>query len=221
MKHLARFASIAIVAITCSCATDEYETGDNDFSYLKAEMAMVTTADTKTLRHAVTDSGDSLVFAPPLACSWANTADSTYRAMLYYSSEGDRSSIQGISAHQVLVLRIPQGKPENAKTDPLTIESAWIDKQRRFLNLGLYVMTGKSGDADSRQSVGVVCDTVKAATGSAPAYNITLVHNQNGVPENYSARVFASIPISGMEPGDTIRLQANTYDGTVTRCFVK
>ena len=216
-----RFAVIVAAVIMTACATEENPTGDNDYSYLKVEMAMATTGEAKTLRHAVTDGGDSLVFTPPLDCSWATTADSTYRAMVYYSCEDQLPNVRGISAQQVLVLRMPKNKPDTIKTDPLSLESAWIDSRRRFLNLGLYVMTGKNGDADRRQTVGVICDTITGKSGEPQTYNLTLLHNQNGVPQNYSARVYASIPITGISKGDTIRLSANTYDGAVTRSFVK
>ena len=216
-----RLAAFAAVAIITACSTDEYPTGDSDYSYLKAEMAMVTTSEAKILHHALADSGDSLVFTPQMNCSWATTPDSTYRAMVYYSCEDPLPNVRGISAQQVLVLRIPKNKPDSIKTDPLSFESAWIDNRRGFLNLGLYVMTGKNGDADRRQTVGVICDTISGNAGRPHTYNITLLHNQNDVPQNYSARVYVSIPIGGINIGDTIRLSANTYDGAVTRSFVK
>ena len=76
-------AATALMLWTAACTTEEYESGDGDYSYLRADFAEVHTTGAKKVGNARTDDGDSLVLQPPLDCSWASVPDSTYRAPCY------------------------------------------------------------------------------------------------------------------------------------------
>ena len=127
------------------------------------------------------------------------------------------------SVLQVLVLPIPQKKREKVCVDPLTMESAWMSANGRYLNLGLYVKTGVEGDSvvAKHQLLGVNCDTTVVHDDGSRELHLVLYHDQAGVPEYYSSCVYASIPISHLRKGDVVHLDVHTYNGLVSRSFVK
>ena len=217
--------ALLMAIIMVACTMNEYETGDGKYSYLRADFATVRTAEAKTLVAATTDEGDALFIRPSLTCEWATTPDSTYRALLYYSRvPATLPQVEAFSAMRVLVLQ-PISKasvknPDQLPTDPLVMESAWIGDDGRYLNLGLYIKTGKEGDEDKQQTIGVVCDTIVALDNGSMEHRLRLLHQQNGVPEYYSSRVYASIPLDSISRGDAVILEVNTYEGLRCSSFV-
>ena len=229
LMHRGALHAVAAALLTTfamvACTMDEYETGDGKYSYLRADFATVRTAESKTIVTATTDEGEALVITPSLTCEWATTPDSTYRALLYYSRVPDAlPQVEAFSAMRVLVLQ-PISKasvkqPGKLPADPLVMESAWIGNDGRYLNLGLYVKTGKEGEGDKQQSIGVVCDTIVALDNGTREHRLHLIHHQNGVPEYYSSRVYASIPLDSISRGDAVTLEVNTYEGVRRSSFV-
>jgi len=206
---------------TTACTTEDYESGNGEYSYLRADFAEVHTVGSKKVANARTDEGDSLVLQPPLDCSWTTTPDSTYRALLYYSRElGKKLEVKGFSAMQVLVLntKVPKEGTE-VRTDPLTLESAWLSPNGKYLNLGLYVKIGKGDAKDAYQTLGMVRDTVITTDDGTKVHHLRLMHNQNGMPEYYSSRIYTSTPLAPFGKGDVLRVEVNTYEGKVVRMF--
>ena len=203
-----------------ACTSEDYETGNGEYSFLRADFAEVQTADEKKVVNARTDEGDTLVLQPPLDCSWATVPDSTYRALLYYSREpGNKLEVKGFSAAQVLVLQAKEVKDETkVRTDPLTLESAWISPNGKYLNLGMFVKTGVSDAKDAYQTLAMMRDTTITSEG-VQVHHLRLFHNQNGVPEYYSSRIYTSTPLAPFDKGDLLRIEINTYDGPVVRFF--
>lgn len=222
---LGRAGLLGMVAWCCllvltACESEDYETGDGEYSYMRADFVEARSAEAKTLSHAITDDGESLVFDEHLACSWATTPDSTYRALLYYHIDKEGSNhVKGISATKVLVLRLPREKAKSIPTDPLAFESAWLSANGKYVNLGLYVKTGKTEDGAKQQALGVVRDTIVTLGDGRKEHRLRLLHAQNDVPQNYSSKVYASIPLGDFEPGDLVIIDINTYDGLLTRTF--
>ena len=210
-----------MLLLMTACTTEDYETGDGEYSYLRADFAEVHTIGEKKVGNARTDDGDSLVLQPPIDCSWATTPDSTYRALLYYSREpGKNLEVKGFSAVQVLVLRTTELKEgATPPTDPLTLESAWLSPNGKYLNLGMYVKTGQSDAKDAYQTLGMVRDTTITSEDGIKVHHLRLVHNQRGVPEYYSSRIYTSTPLAPFAKGDMLRVEVNTYDGTVVKMF--
>ena len=98
------------------------------------------------------------------------------------------------------------------KTDPVRMESMWIGKSKKYLNMGFYVMTGKA-DVDSLKHVlGCRRDTLITNIDGTRTLRLTFYHDQGGVPEYYSQRVYLSIPIQGIK-ADSVWLNVNTYEG--------
>ena len=218
------WASIMMLLATASCSMDDYETGDGDYSYLCAEFADARSGEGGMMKYAVTDGGDSLVFQPVFACKWMSKPDTTYRALVYYSrKEAALPVVECVAAHQVLVMRVlpDTARKINNVTDPVVFESAWVGDDSRYLNLGLFVKIGKDDDQNRKQLLGIACDSIKEHPDGSKMHFLRLLHDQNGVPENYSTRLYASIPLEDVAKGDEVQLRANTYNGEVIRTFVK
>jgi len=209
--------------LSFSCTSEDYETGDGKYSYLRSDFVEAHSSAAKTLDYALTDEGDSLIFNPLATVDWATTPDSIYRALLMYNKKDASGNISDvISVGQVLTLSmVPTARMQTVHTDPLTVESMWMSKNGKYLNMGIYVKSGKEEGSDARQSVAVLCDTVMKRDDGTKEYCLRLYHDQNGVPEYYSTRVYVSVPVGALKKGDAIKIEATTYDGVMARSFVK
>ena len=209
-----------------SCTMDSYEKGEGEYSLMRADLVEAHTGADKYVDYVLTDDGDSLRSLKPFTVKWVSTADTTYRAILYYNLVGDQA--EAVSMSQTLTLPVRSHRyyqeHDGFHQDPLYLESAWLAGTRRFLNLRLRLLTGTTDDSSQRQRVGIVSDTVvtlPVATGSADSLRVgylRLFHDQASVPEYYSSTVVASIPLTAYQP-DSLVLSVATYDGTLTRCF--
>lgn len=216
------FFAIFLPAVFCfmACETEDYETGDGELSYMRADFADIHTSEAKKVDYACTDNGDSLLVRPFYNCEWAATPDSIYRALLYYDVKTKGTGeVEAIAIKQVLALRMLQtSKMKEVHTDPLVFESAWVSPNKKYLNLGLYVKSGKI-EGDDRQTVGMLCDTIYTRDDGRRLFSLRMFHHQNNIPEYYSVRVYASVPLDSINPGDSILLNVNTYEGEVTKEF--
>jgi len=204
----------AVLTALWSCKEDVYETGDGDLSYLRADFAMAYTDSQAAFFRAETDEGAQLAFSKPYATKWATVADSVYRALVYYNNKVEDGKVEVVVATQVLtVWPMQRERLKKLITDPVLCESAWLSKDAAFLNLGLRLKTGTPDQADARQSVGVLRDTVVTHPSGHRLHEFTLFHDQNGVPEYYSSQLWVSLRLDGMEAADTVVLHVNTYDG--------
>ena len=204
--------------LLAACSSESYTTGDGRYSYMSADFAEGHCAAVGTIDRVVTDEGTTLQLAPVLAAKWAAVPDSTYRMLLYYDYQEGVVTVRPRQAAQVPVL-VPLYtlRPDTLRTDPLTLESAWVSTSGRYLNLRLALKTGTQDGAMARQTIAVRCDTIATATGHS--YTFTLIHSQNGVPQYYTATAFASIPLAADAPRGGVTLRVNTYQGQVERRF--
>ena len=211
----------AVLTALWSCKEDVYETGDGDLSYLRADFAMAYTDSQAAFFRAETDEGAQLAFSKLYATKWATVADSVYRALVYYNNKVEDGKVEVVVATQVLtVWPMQRERLKKLITDPVHCESAWLSKDASFLNLGLRLKTGTPDQADARQSVGVMRDTVVAHPSGHRLHEFTLFHDQNGVPEYYSSQLWVSLRLGDMEKADTVVLHVNTYDGMKERRLV-
>ena len=203
-----------------SCTSDDYEKGDGEYSYMRADFVEAYSSKAGVLGSFVTDEGDSLVLSPRHDCSWASTPDSVYRALMYYSREDTASiKVRCITATQVLVLRVPQQRRDTVIMHPVGLESVWLSANGKYVNMGLDVKTGKGDDDKARQTLGVVCDTVLTMPDGNHEHCLRLFHDQGKVPEYYTSKVYVSIPLGNYSKGDVVRMDVNTYKGKVTKSF--
>ena len=195
-----------------ACTSETYDTGDGDLSYLRADFVEMHTAAAKEVDRFVTDEGDTYLLQPHATVAWAEKADTLYRALAYYNRLPDRVEPQTFQT--VYVLRpqtnSPNDQTTNLPTDPVGVESAWMSPNGRYINLGLLLKLGSTGDADLRQTIGVVTDSE-----TDDAVVLSFIHDQAGVPEYYTQRIFASIPVTDDMSDKAITLRINTYEGAV------
>lgn len=202
-----------------ACKNDSYESGDGQYSYLQADFVEANTSASKELVSARTDDGDMLLFSPHVFKEWASTPDSVYRSLLYYNKVNDDRTTEVYSIVQIPVVKIHKLKgTDEISTDPLFLKSAWISKNRKYLNLYFGIKTGVEDGNDNIQTLSVVYDPdVNNSNDSRNPY-IKVVHKQNGVPEYYSSYGYISVPLNDFALGTTIHLSVNTYDqGWITR----
>ena len=209
---------VGMVLLLTACTTDGYETGDGDYSFLTTEFVEVYSNSQLMLTRAVDDSDNHFIFKTPCSYSWVSKPDSVYRAILYYNTnEGETVEPYRVSPVVVLKLRNKE-EVKDIYTDPLIFESAWISKNRKYLNIGLAVKSGttESQDEQLKQIVGILCDEVTIKGDGTKCYHLILTHNQNGVPEYYTNRAYVSMPLDGIGANDEIERTINTYQGPVT-----
>lgn len=217
MKHIIIF--VTALLMLSACKNDSYESGDGQYSYLQADFVEANTSASKELVSARTDDGDMLLFSPHVFKEWASTPDSVYRSLLYYNKVNDDRTTEVYSIVQIPVVKIHKLKgTDEISTDPLFLKSAWISKNRKYLNIYFGIKTGVEDGNDNIQTLSVVYDPdVNNSNDSRNPY-IKVVHKQNGVPEYYSSYGYISVPLNDFALGTTIHLSVNTYDqGWITR----
>jgi len=206
---------VAVLFALVSCESDSYEKGEGAYSLTQADFVEAHSNSAKAIDRVVTDDGNVYSVAPQPTAKWISTADSTYRAVLYYNKV-EENSVEPVAISQVPVLNVFQPEAiDTIKTDPVTFESAWMSKSGKYLNLGLYLKTGQSDDDKARQAIGMVFDELHVNhDGTCTAY-LRLYHDQGGVPEYYSSKYYVSVLRSTIN-ADSVRLSINTYDGVVS-----
>lgn len=210
--------------LVAACTIDAYDKGEGDYSLTTAELVEAHVGSDKQVDYVDTDMGERLKMNPVATAKWIEKADTTYRAVLYYNKVRENEA-EAVSLGRVGVI-VPRslssdsssakGKQAVMKTDPVYLESAWLSKNHRYLNLRLRLLTGATDDEEAVHTIGLVPDTLASTATHA---HLLFYHDQGGRPEYYSSVAFASIPLSQVK-ADTITLQINTYDGVVERMFV-
>ena len=216
MKTLLYVAALPLLLLTPSCTTDAYDKGEGEFSQTRAELVEAHTASSQLIDYVVTDESERLALTEPYKASWAKTADSIYRAVLYYNKVEGRAEVVTIGQLNTL---IPH-RIKDMKTDPVRMESMWMSTSGRYLNMGIYLMTGDAGNNKQHHVVGINLDTlIQNDDGKRTAY-LRFYHDQGGLPEYYSQRTYLSIPTDSVD-ADTVYLRVNTYQGVIEKRFKK
>ncbi len=222
-QSLLALLPLCLLAFLLSCEAESYESGDGKYSNVRADFAEVHTNANAQFYGLMTDDGDSLTIAEPKAYKWAATADSTYRALVYYNKVEGKADVVSMVSVSVPAI-YPVWKLKEMKTDPVGVESSWLSRNRRYANLGIRLMTGTEEGKDERQVLGMLCDTLLVHDNGHRHLQLRLYHDQNGVPQYYSSRGYVSIPLQKhpyqLGTGDTLSVTVNTYDGPVVKTFI-
>ena len=217
MKRVFRlFLFYQLLILNSSCTQDVYEKGEGDFSQMTAELADAHVDAQKYIDYVDTDDGQRLVLSEPATASFITKADTTYRVSFYYKMSGEKA--EPITLGRVLVAT-PK-VIEEMKTDPVRLESMWIGKSAKYLNMGVYLMTGTPQTTNLKQTLGCRRDTLMHNADGTTTLRLTFYHDQGGVPQYYSQRAYFSIPLTAVA-ADSVWLSVNTYNGLVTRKFRK
>ena len=102
------------------------------------------------------------------------------------------------------------------KTDPLTIESLWVSKNKRYLNASIYLKSGSTDNKDAMHKLGLVGDSVRTNRDKTRTLCVRLHHDQGGMPEYYSVHTYFSVALDSIKV-DSIELRVNTYNGWITK----
>lgn len=215
MKNILVFLFAAAMA---ACQTDSYESGQGGYSLLTADFAEVHTCAPRVVDYALADGGDSLAFGSPAGVQWAETADTLYRAIVYYDRSGGATvSVRGIVEVPVLQPGDSAGL-DSVYTDPVNLESVWLSAGGKYLNMGFYIKVGEGGPDGAQHTVGMVVDSVVASAAGVRTAYLRLYHDQGGVPEYYSSKAYVSVGCRSIG-ADSVVLRTETYDGTDIRQF--
>ena len=211
---------VMVCCLMPGCTRQEYETGDGEFSYLRADFAdLYTSSDAKAVS-AMTDYGDSLLFSKPFSSRQIQKPDTTYRALFYYYNKVENGKVEPYAMKTVSVptVRMTSKIKKEIKTDPVTLQSAWMSQNRRYVNLAIVLKTGVADDEDAAHVVGMVCDTViNNPDNGVKTMKLRFYHDQGEVPQYYSTTFYMSVafdrlPVNPKE-GDVLEILLNTYDG--------
>lgn len=216
MKRLLLFFFLTLLLF--SCETDSYEKGQGKYSLMQADMGEVAVNSEKQAVAFSTDDGESYTLTSPATAGWIQTADTTYRAVIYYNK------VEDSQAEPMGLLSVPTMTPiehwrfKGEPQDPVGFESAWLAKSKKYINLGLLFKSGYVEDALGRHYVGIAQDTVLVNVDQTRTAYYRFLHGQNQVPEYFTNRHYISIRLPQDLP-DTVCLSIMTYSGIVERRF--
>ena len=202
---------LLLTAAVLGCETDSYEKGTGENSLLQADFVEVHVNGSGIADYVVTDDDMQLPLSEPLHASWMTKGDTVYRAEFYYRKVANWASPVSLRQMSMASIIHKDSLKNGMKTDPLTLESIWLSKNKRYLNMGFYV---KSGSTDKSKShlLGVVADTLMANTDGSHTLWLTLYHDQAGVPEYYSVHGYFSVATKELT-ADSVRFAVETYQG--------
>ena len=216
MKRILPFYLFTLLLF--SCVTDSYEKGQGQYSLMQADMGEVTIDAEKQAVAFTTDDGDSYMLTSPVTAQWIQTADTTYRAIIFYNKvEKGQAESMGMSSVPTL---IPQEhwRYKEQPQDPVGFESAWLAKNKKYLNLGLLFKSGYVDDTMGRHLISLAQDTILVNADQTRTVYYRFLHGQNDTPEYFTNRHYISILLPEERP-DTVRLTITTYDGVIQHAF--
>ncbi len=207
------------VALT-ACSQDAYEKGQGDYSLTQADMVEAHVDGWRQIDYVVTDDAVRLDLERPISLSWVTKADTVYRAFLYYNKVEDGTVVSPVACSLVSVPSIVplDSVKHGVKTDPVRLESVWLPRTRRYINAGIYLKIGKTDDKDAVHHLGVVAEKTVVHADGRQTLCLRFYHDQGGMPEYYSQRVFFSIPLQGIK-ADSVSLAIATDKGEVVKTF--
>ena len=223
MRHLIIYIAALATLLATSCEQDTYDKGEGKYSNMMADFVEAHANAEKKIDYVITDNGDSLVLAAPLELAWAKTADSTYRAALYYNKEG-ATTIKVMAIEQMLTLRLmPKDSIAAMKTDPVGFESAWTSKNGRYINIALTLKVVTISETSKKHRINLIPDSiVENEAMHSRTLHATLYHDKGDIPEYYTQKYYFTLPSSTLSAfnTDSIAININTTDnGTRTLTF--
>ena len=212
-----KFLTIMIlaIAVTTSCTQDVYEKGEGDWSKIVAEICDGYTASDSMVTRFVTDDGVAYVVSNPFNTSLMLKPDTIFRAVFYYEKDGEKAEVKGLNRVAVISPR----EIDNVKTDPVRLESMWMGKTKRYINLSVYMMVGVPDSDDAAHQIACSRDSVHQNDDGSHTLFLTFYHDQGNVPEYYSQRYYVSIPMQS-GAADSVCLRVNTYDGMLDKRLI-
>ena len=202
------------VMLLAACETDSYDKGTGENSLTTGDLLTAHANGDKAIDYITTDNDEKLILSQPVTAKWIATAHSTYRTVAYYTTLGDgKAEIVSIGLVPTVV---PVDSVKEVITDPITFESLWTSKNKKFLNLSIWLKVGNTSVEDAHQTIGLLRTDVTTAPDGRTTTHLALLHSQGEVPEKYSQQYFLSIPHDSL-PTDSVRITVETYSGRVVK----
>lgn len=215
MKQLLICSCLLLVI---ACTTDSYETGEGRYSQTTADFSELRSNGQKQGISFLTDEGVNYIIENAVKASWIKTADSIYRTSIYYNK------VSTGSARVVSCVNIPTLRPKDAAMykqqpqDPVEVESCWLTKSGKYLNLGLLMKNGRNSEGhEGTHALGLALDEIHQNADNTQTAYYRLLHDQGTAPEYYTNRQYASILLPTTNRPDSVRLTIKTYKGTYVK----
>ena len=158
------------------------------------------------------------IFDQAVKASWIKTGDSTYRTSIYYNPVAE-----GV-AHPVSCILVPTVKAKEPSAfprqpqDPLGVESCWLSKNGKYLNLGLLMKNGRDSEGDeTTHAISLVLDGTRQNSNNTVTACYRLLHDKRDAPEYYTNRRHISILLPTSNRPDSVELTIKTYTGNWTK----
>lgn len=216
MKRILLYSLMLLIFVACE--TDSYEKGQGKYSLMLADMSEVTINSEKQAVAFTTDDGDSYTLTSPATAEWIHTADTTYRAIIYYNKvEKGQAESMGLSSVPTMI-PVEHWRIKEQPQDPVDFESAWLAKSKKYINLGLLFKSGYVDDALGMHIIGVTQDTILVNADQTRTAYYRFLHSQNKMPEYFANRHYVSILLPQELP-DSANVSIVTYSGIVEHRF--
>lgn len=217
MKHLLLLFLPTLLLF--SCETDSYDKGTGRYSLMLTDLAELSVNAEKQAVAFTTDDGDAYSLTSPMGAKWIATPDTTYRVLIYYNKVEQARQAEVVSVGVVAtMLPLEHWKIKEPSQDPVGIESAWLSRSGKYLNMGLLFKSGRVDDEEGIHLIGIAQDTVLVNADQTRTAYYRFLHSQGDTPEYYTNRHYVSILLPDDRP-DSVCLSVNTYGGVVTRRF--
>ncbi len=217
MKLLSRL--LLVTVLFAACEQEIYEKGDSASSYLRADFVEAHVNDNRQVDYVLTDDGEQLQLKVPYTDKWIIRGDTLYRALMYHNYVGQTADVKSLSRIPMFFARRDALGISKWKQDPVGLETIWLSKTKKYLNLGLLLKSGEISEDQQPHALGIVMGGITLNADSTYTCDMALSHWQGDVPEYYTQRNYLSISLEGLEV-DTLRFTLNTFDGLVTKSFV-
>jgi hypothetical protein len=218
VRRVSPFFLLAFLLL--SCTTDSYDQGDGRYSQLTADFGELAVNSRKQGVSFVTDEGVRYILQQSVTASWIKTADSVYRATIYYNK------VEEQTVEVVRLISMPTLIPRDARLykrqpqDPLGVESCWVTASGKYLNMGLLMKNGRNDDgSEGIHALSLVCDEVRLNDDQTRTAYYRLLHEQGEAPEYYTNRRYVSVLLPDKDRPDSVHLTIKTYDGLVEKKF--
>lgn len=232
---------MGLLLCLASCTSHDYDTGDGDYSYYTAEMAVLSLKET-VVSQAELDDDRILELCSPLQSSVLRNnfkqslmGDSCRLVLYYNKGKETASTVTSTELHGANPVLMPKivladTLTTPVKTDPLILNSSWKAKNEKYYNYNVSVKTGLTDGKTLPHTLGFVCDSITTDNSVQPSkaiVHLRLVHDQNSAPEFYSVEAFLSLSRAKIEAllnhynitgvsAYSVSLSVNTYQGLKT-----
>ena len=166
----------------------------------------------------LTDEGEQYKTATLVSSSWIERPDTTYRAIIYFNKT-TQGEAEVVAVGQMGVLHpIEHWHFKEQPQDPLGVESLWLTRNGKYINMGLLLKNGHVDDSEGVHALGLSLDTILVNPDQTRTAYYRLLHSQGDAPEYYTNRRYVSILLPQDRP-DSVRLSIETYTGTLEKLF--